>query len=190
MSRRQTKNRRAGPPRGKLIIVGVLAVVLVGVWGNALLNGGRKPPADALRRRRAAAAASRPTPAVAPSTQAGVTPAADPIAIDWPQVPLSQAVLNDPFGKPEWAVPPAPSVAAEAETDAPLAAASATPEQLRDAGASVILISGGERVAVIGDIEVRVGDAVGRYTVLDITPQGVVLSETAGLGERRTPATR
>ncbi|MEM6799465.1 MAG: hypothetical protein AAF589_08115 [Planctomycetota bacterium] len=169
--KRKAQKRRPGPSKAKLVLIAVLGVVLVGVWGSAFLGGGDRPTASERRprTRRPGRSAAQPDP-----PKAQEKPIAAPT--DWPEIPIAEAVLNDPFGKPEWAITE-PVDETEPSATAPVTTtAGASPEQLQEAGASMIVIAGGEKIATIGDVQVRVGDTVGGYEVLDITPLGVVLS--------------
>jgi len=173
MSKKNTR-KRPGVTRGKLALVGVLCLLMAVVWGNALL-GGDAPANSAKRapRPRSISHAVIKSPATdAPQAGAAVT-AAQPLA-DWPEMPLTSAVLNDPFAKPSWAItkPAKPAAGGPEEQGGSQAA---TRKELTRQGASMIVISGEKKIATVGELEVRIGDNVAGYRVVDITPDGVVL---------------
>ncbi|MEN1682231.1 MAG: hypothetical protein AAGJ46_21865, partial [Planctomycetota bacterium] len=137
------KTRKAKPKisKAKIALVAVLAVAMAAVWGRALLPSGKTPKPSASRQARkstpvAPATASKPNTVIASPTK------------DWPTVPLTTAVLNDPFAKPAWAIPPKPDAP---EQHAAVAAASTLREELQQAGVSLVMISGDSKVAVVGD---------------------------------------
>lgn len=175
--KKKHRNQKPGASKGKLALIAVLGVMLLAVWGNALV-GGDSQPAEASRRTRKPASRH---PSVAPvaAKPAAASPTINPV--QWPTMPLAQAVRNDPFGKPGWAISPRGSAEAGAKPaqGAAVAGAIASQQQLTETGASMIVIAGDERIATIGDQEVRIGDRVSGYEVVDITPAGVVLAKDA-----------
>jgi hypothetical protein len=167
---------KRGPSRGKLAAIAVLGLLLMAVWGNALWGGGDKPDVAQRPSRRPVTRQPDVTP------QGAGNPAAKRAAsiTVWPTMPVSQAVQNDPFGKPGWAIESRP-----ATQESPAGGPSVTEpaggyesqEKLVQAGAGTIVIAGEEKIATIGDREVRIGDSVGGYEVIDITSRGVVLAK-------------
>lgn len=178
MSKKKQQRRRS-PSRIKIVLVAILGLVFAGVWGNALLGG--KPKSTAKQTERRAAPRSRAAIKPRTNTQAPAVQASQPKQPirkpleDWPSLPLDQATLNDPFAKPRWAI-----VVKEkpAESQAPIEIGQTTTrEQMEQAGASMIVIAGDTKIATIGNQEVRVGDVLGGFTVVDITPAGVVFAD-------------
>ena len=87
----------------------------------------------------------------------------------------------DPLTAPSWYVDAAQVEPSEEEDDPSLASAedaarAAALATLQQAGATMVLIVNGERIATIGDQSVRIGDNIEGYQVTDITDQGVVLT--------------
>jgi hypothetical protein len=150
--------------------VGVLAVILIGVVAKNIRGPSEEPSAAA--------------PAVAPTTSgtdASALVASKPAAggspfeefavdADWPAPSLEQLVNFDPFA------PPASVAASENGTDSTDDSLS----NLRQAQDAIIFVTGGERVARIGETEYHVGDAVGRFRITEISSAGIVLSEPQG----------
>jgi hypothetical protein len=180
---------KAGATPGKLAVVGLLAVVLVGVvWKNFFAGGGEKltPRVD---KERPQLAASAPAPAATPTTPATSASAskgaagsnaaaaseANPFgdfAVDqnWREPTLGEITKHDPFAAATWA-------GAQAESAEDVALTEKRINELMESKDAIIFMAGGTRVARIGKQEFRVGDRLGRYTISAITSQGVVLSE-------------
>lgn len=178
MSRRkQAKKNTVSKPKIALMVL--LALVMAGVWGNALLGGKpdapakRKRPARSVEVRTAAGSAQNPRARTSTSTSktnAGETQTA---IVDWPDMPLADAIRNDPFAKPTWAA----VAVQEPEPQAAAATAATATNPLAEATATMIVIAGSERIATIAGQEVRVGDVLDGYEVIEITPRGVVLAD-------------
>lgn len=153
--------RRLGATPGKLALVCVLGVVLVGV-----LTLGQPGRADSN-----AARPDRPRPKPGQTTPAESTrtphlPAPDTRV--WPAVTMEELLAHNPFQDPR-----AP---AEPRAQAPRANPSALAELQRQ-GASIVVIGDGEKRAMIGDRQYKIGDVVNGYQVTDITTSGVVFTE-------------
>jgi hypothetical protein len=178
-----TIRERTGATRGKLALVGVLAVVLVVVIVVQL-------PGPASVDKAATAAITSLAELEQADNDKGesnsATKQANKTRIDttprqWPELSMDTITASDPLAAPSWYVAAAqveptneqddPSLA-EAEDNA-RAAALAT---LQQTGASIVLIANGERIATIGDQSVRIGDSIEGFQVSDITDQGVVLT--------------
>lgn len=174
MSTQRKAVRKQGVSKAKLALVAVLGLTLVLVWGNAFVGGGGKPVAKRRERpRRSADAAARPA-AIQPGTRLEDSRA---VAVDWPAMPLPEAVLNDPFAKPPWArrkIEESQRSAADKNGAGgmPLAAAEAT----------MIVISGESRVATVEGRELRIGDTHEGFEVIDITRRGVVFASAVDGG--------
>jgi hypothetical protein len=164
------KSRSAGATRSQLALVGVLAVILIGVVAKNLRGPAEEPSAAA--------------PAVAPTTSgpdASALVASKPAAggspfgefavdADWPAPSLEQLINFDPFA------PPASVAAVELGNDSTEDSLS----NLRQAQDAIIFVTGDQRVARIGETEYHVGDAVGRFRITEISSAGIVLSEPQG----------
>jgi hypothetical protein len=168
---RPTPNKLGATP-GKLALIAVLALVLVGVvatnWPTAAAAPELEPQA-AHRPRKA------PTPAASAQPNEPTAPAGPfgDFAEDghWPELPLRQATSYDPLAIAPWARPP------EAAADGAVASETQVNELLA-AKEAIIFVSGDKRIARIGDKEFQEGDRLGRYLISEISPRGVVLSET------------
>ena len=164
------KSKSAGATRGQIALVGVLAVILVGVVANNL-RGPAEGPSAAI-------------PAVVPATNGPDSPAlvankpaADgspfgefAVDADWPAPSLDQLINFDPFA------PPASVAAVEQGNDS----ANDSLSNLKQAQDAIIFVAGDQRVARIGETEYHVGDAVGRFRITEISSAGIVLSEPQG----------
>lgn len=187
--------------QGKLILIGVLAVVLVGVvYWNYFRDPPRagstaKQPAKAGEQhaKRSAPAAARQTAPAAgaqpsrPAQGGGGRPRKP-----WPKFDLADVIARDPFTLPAAFPQPHSSLASAAEIGEPLPSPSpasqteaATQERadtlaaMKQQGVQLVLQNGREYVAKIGDRQVRVGDKIGGLRVVDISLRGVVLEGEA-----------
>ena len=174
MSGANPKGARA--TRGQLALVGVLALILVGVIANNFGGGGED----------VALAPATPVP-VASAGAAPVGDAATAIATksaeqagpfgdfavdkDWPDKPLDKLVEFDPLAPPAWV--DAPAEDADAANNTGL-------EELQQAQNAIIFVTDGVRVARIGEQDYHVGDAIGRFRITDISSAGIVLSDPEG----------
>jgi hypothetical protein len=171
---------KVGATPAKLALVGVLALVLVGVVASNF-SGGEAPPTAASSQDAVAPEAVEPTtaadPATAPSEAAPEPDAKNPFgkfAVEdrWPKTPLKDAARFDPFAPAPWAAVPEEVVDAEAAEDG-----AKKLDELRNAENAIIFMAGDTRRALIGEQEFQIGDVIGRFKIADITPLGVVLSE-------------
>lgn len=167
-----TRKKRRPYAKPKIALVSVLAMVLAGVWGRVLIGGGKHSGRSSIETRRKTGPVAAPVAETA-REQPNRRPAAE-----WAEVPLAEAVLNDPFAKPAWAAPPKPAPGRATPEASPPSGRAAAKENLRARGASMILVGAGGKIAVVGDREVRVGDTIDGFEVLDITTTGVILSDT------------
>jgi hypothetical protein len=178
---------KAGATPGKLAIVGVLALALVGIiWKNFSGGSGEKLTPRVDKERPALAAsnvAAPPAPSGAATNTAGTPVSAgaaaasgvDPFgdfAVDqsWPEPALSDVIKHDPLAAGSWAGAHTESPEDEALTEKRI-------NELMASKNAIIFMTGNNRVARIGTQEFRVGDTLGRYKISEITSQGVVLSE-------------
>jgi hypothetical protein len=162
---------RSGATPGKLAAVGALGVVLVIVlWSN--LAPSRSTAARKPRHTPSPAKAEKqPAPAVA----------AQPLKLEkkvqrnWPKLSLDNVVKHDPFAMPMWYLT---ARADEQGTGVSAIARSAQVlEELKKQQTRIVVISGEERIATIGELSFRVGDMIEGFEVTAITTDGVVLTE-------------
>jgi hypothetical protein len=181
----------AGATPGKLVLIGVLAVVFVVVVGvqlwpsSAAATTAMKADADAgsedsprskgrsTAPARKANAADQPLTSTQPDWQA------------WTAPPLQTVLAHDPF------VPFHPMVASKQTDETAVAETSDTEDEMTNTldrqlladlqtdGVSMVMITARERLAKVGDRDLRIGDNVGGYIVQDINMDGVVLVENA-----------
>ena len=163
---------KLGATPGKLALIAVLALVLVGViaanWPSA-------PEAPADEPQTARRLPKAPATANTGQPNQGSTPA-NPFgefADDghWPELPLREITSFDPLATAAWARPPEETAEGNIRTETQL-------NELLVAKEAIIFVSGDKRIARIGDKEFQVGDRLGRYQISDISPRGVELSES------------
>ena len=171
----RAKCDRIGATRGKLALMGVLAVVLVCVLASNFRGSATE------------LALTAPSPAAAPGELAGAAAesveASGPSPFgefaadgDWPQTNVETIVDFDPLAAPPWKAVSEVTRADAANADT----TEQTLEQVQQATNAIIFISGGQRVARIGTQDYHVGDMVGRFQITDISSAGLVLSEPVG----------
>lgn len=166
--------QRTGATPGKLILIGVLAVVLAYVILSQVMGPSQTPAVAAVP------ATTTPSPQAAPppASPSGQPRPAPPHQQPWPQPDLAKVVAFDPFAAPRWAQPVA-LAAADATTPAAATAVDSgepTLAQLRELGAAVIVEVDGEPLALVGEHRVRVGDRLAGFLVTKITESGIVLA--------------
>jgi hypothetical protein len=168
----QKPKDKLGATPGKLALVAVLALVLIGVVASNFSSGG-KPPRNKRAKDETLAAADAGPAAMSdkPTIDATSTSPFGKFAEDgnWPEFPMSEITSFDPMAKAAWAKPVVAgeeAVVSDAQINELLAAKNA-----------IIFMAGDKRVARIGENEYHVGDVIGRYQISDITARGVVLSE-------------
>ena len=187
---------KAGATRGKLALIAVLAVVLVGVVGFQVANFRQSASPTQAATPTKTRASRRPLTSKSPGNSADTasapqqqsdSPAAAPK--EWPRLTLEEIVAHDPLAPPPWYVTPVVHAVAVAEDDpadqeAALAEQAArrrhriaTLEQLREEGARVVVLTGADQVAAIGEQKVRIGDTIDGFQIIDITERGIVLAE-------------
>jgi hypothetical protein len=170
----QTWLERNGATPGKLAAVGTLVVVLVAVmWHN--FTGAQSP-----------AETERPRPTSHPTTTTAKTPARvesssvklDPMKMTrkvWPPYSLEKVTKYDPLAKPMWYL--MAQAAEEGTVGASLARSAQVLEELKNQPTKIVVISGDERIATIGELSFRVGDTIEGFQVTEITTDGIVLTE-------------
>jgi hypothetical protein len=165
---------KLGATPGKLALIAVLALVLVGVIASNWPTAPEAPAEElqATRRlpTRPAAAANGQPNSNEPATPAG--PFGE-FAEDghWPELPLRQVTSFDPLATAAWAKPAEATAEATVRTETQV-------NELLAAKEAIIFVSGDKQIARIGDKEFQVGDRLGRYLISEISPRGVVLSES------------
>lgn len=196
-----TQKKRAALTPGKAILIGVLAIVLVGVlyWQFTGSSAATNMPAAAEAHRTPVVATSAKPPQGKPAaktTKADSKPVVevaslvDPAA--WKPPKLGDVVAYDPFAvpatfpKPQAIDPKAPKgdglvAAAQADDAKRLADAVAQLEmqlrELEQRGVQVIVRDRDQYAAMIGDRIVHVGDEINGFTVTVIDPTSGVRVE-------------
>jgi hypothetical protein len=162
---------RSGATPGKLAAVGVLGVVLVLVLWNNLAPSRPTPASKPLPDASPAKAEKQPTPVVA----AKEPKLEKKMPRKWPKLSLDDVVKHDPFAMPMWYL----TARAEEQGTAvgSLARSAQVLEELKKQQTRIVVISGEERIATIGDLSFRVGDMIEGFEVTAITTDGVVLTE-------------
>ncbi len=172
------KQNKAGVTRSQLALIGVLVAVLAIVIVVQLPDSQHGP---------SPVAASEPNGTsssdldVSIQTQEGrLKEEADKRAErEWPQFSTEQIVRLDPLSTPDWyknileveVQRENSNIVAETEHDLQL-------DEMQDEGTGIVLITGSERIAKVGDTHVRVGDKIDGYEVSNITSQGVILTKS------------
>ncbi|MCI0334353.1 MAG: hypothetical protein L0228_14140 [Planctomycetes bacterium] len=194
MAKSQTTSQQVGLTRGKAVLIGTLAVALVGVlyvqYGG-FGSGEGVIPIDTAAPRGAASRPPRSTTAKTAATVAendGDTQAAL-LAFDqakWKSPELSTVIAYDPFALPP-TFPQPPRFAGDSSVSAGAtngATAAEDAKQLADAleelrmqleelkqrGVHVIVSQNDQYVAMIGDRMIHVGDEINGFTVTEIDP--------------------
>lgn len=176
-----TRKDRSGTSRAQLALAGVLAVVLVVVVVVQLPTS--TDADDVLTAPISELPGWQGEPAAAaPIDEPTNTAATTPSSADrqWPELSMKEIVACDPLAAPAWYqtalgyLEPdeeAVSAAAEETADSLLLA------ELQQQGAAIVLFANGQRIATIGDRQIRVGDKIEGYQVTDITDEGVILTK-------------
>jgi hypothetical protein len=201
VAEQKTLSQPSGATNKKLALIGVLAVVLIGIlyaqYGTSFGGEGAEESSGALAIRRP----TRPRSAKSVEQQSTAETQDGPSAewliksVDqrpWKSPPLSDVVKYDPFALP--AAFPQPMVVTDAgvvSPDGTVIAADATIDadkqaaalakiesklaELQQKGVRVIIQGRKQATAVIGDRTVQVGDDVDGFTVKAIQADGVVV---------------
>jgi hypothetical protein len=162
---------RSGATPGKLAAVGALGVVLVIVlWSNLAPS---RPTAARKPRQSTSPAKAEKQPA--PAVAAQPPKLEKKVPRNWPKLSLDDVVKHDPFAMPMWYLT---ARADEQGTGVSAIARSAQVlEELKKEQTRIVVISGEERIATIGELSFRVGDMIEGFQVTAITTDGVVLTE-------------
>ena len=173
----------AGVTPAKLVLIGVLAVVLLVVIVLQLpkSRSSAQPQRPAARNPAADEAPSR-NPTNPQDSNEQPARAEKPTPVAWPEPSLRAVLAHDPFAPPDWTRPPGElgNLASDSATDGNQHGSSASRQllaELHSTGVSLVMISGKDRRARIGQMEVREGDQIGGFVVQEINSDGVVLIE-------------
>ncbi len=166
---------RTGATPAKLATIGVLAAVLGFVlWSQ--LAGDAPITAKKTRQTTTPRANSALKPAVKP-VSVGAAPTVPAKPRKWPKLKLEDIAKTDPFAMPMWyLMAKANEAGGEAES---LVRSAQMLEELKKQRTRIVVITGDERVAAIGDHSFRVGDTVEGFEISEITKDGIVLTEAA-----------
>lgn len=189
---------------GKLILIGLLAVVFLGVVGYQLgplfFRGGPGVAVVATEPRRQREAAQATTNETKPNeAQAGGETVDKVVSVPrrnsvWPTIALEDAIRHDPFRMPvsvrdailaERQRNEQPEVETES-VDEVIARREALLVVMVKQGVDVVIVDGETAVAAIGELELRVGDVFDGLLVKSITRNGVELvrvNPQSGQGE-------
>jgi hypothetical protein len=187
--------KKIGATPGKLALIGVLAVVLVTVIASQLpnrststtvaLNSSTPSRTEPTRQsvsdqRKTRSAGSKPSNTKVKSSDAPENQSPHV----WPKLSIDQIATYDPLVAPDWliaarnAIPPKDKKSQQlAETERQKRNTAAL-KILREQGTKAVVISAGEKRALIGEQPVHIGDNIEGFQITDITKQGVVLTET------------
>ena len=177
----EPRRLQVGATPGRLALIGVLSIGLVGVIAKNWFGSSEPEQEAATTETHITAVATTPPtiaatpPAVSTEATGNAATADNPFGEfvaddDWPEAPLDEVIKYDPFATAHWAI------AAEAGGPAGDVVSEKQINELLAAKDAIIFMAGDTRVARIGKQEFRVGDTIGRYKISDITAQGVVLS--------------
>ncbi|MEQ8210863.1 MAG: hypothetical protein RH917_13635 [Lacipirellulaceae bacterium] len=168
----QTRPKEIGATPGKLAIVGVLSLVLAYVLFGDAIFGSSKTAAKL--KPRAAKVVQQGQTNKNPGVQSLKRIEESIVRKDWPELEIKETVKFDPFGAK---LPGDRERAAIAATNSEEEVDDVSLKEIQEANEAIVIVSGGEKIARYGTMELRVGDQVGDYRVTDINNQGVVLSE-------------
>lgn len=185
----QKWQEKIGVTPGKLALVAVLAVVLVTVIYQQM------PPADQVstaepteqvpKSESRSSAKGLARPALATSQDVRKKEAAKQEK-EWPKIQLENAIAFDPFSRPDALKPdhkerPGDDVTATNEELVKRQAVRRNREQalalVRQQGVQMVLYDQQERIAVVGDRVVRIGEELQGFRVVAIDDEGITLSE-------------
>lgn len=160
--------RRLGVTRGKLVLIGVLAVVLVTVVVLQWPEASTPSPTIELNNAAAGDDVTTPTASSEPQNRPSETPAR--AAVVWPQLTLAEIVRHNPFQLPEEMRPEPAKVDNQQDSQDQRIL-----QSLTEPSSAMILMVGEEHVARVGATTLRPGDKIGHYRVAKIDATGVWL---------------
>lgn len=180
---------KLGVTPGKLGVVALLATVLMAVVVFQVTSS--CAPATASQER---AGVRRKPPLRVPPQPTAPAAHADlpsPKKSPWTQIMLEEAVQHDPFAvaeKPAVSTPvqpkppeqPVKTDARPRQTDERNQRTKQALETLRGKGVKMVLLDGSEKVAIVGDRPIRVGEVLDGLRVVSITLRGITLAEQDG----------
>ena len=171
-----TTMQKLGATPAKLALVGVLAVVLL-IVVVPLVKGKKSAPDHPQVSAQKKTKKTRPHRHKLNTNQdSGKTDKETLPEVSWPEISMEEIVKNDPMKVPNWFV----QVSREKKREKQLVDTSKNLrvlEQLEELGASIVVIAEDERIATIGEQQVKIGDRIEGFEVSDITTEGVVLTE-------------
>jgi hypothetical protein len=166
---------KIGATPGKLVLVGVLGVIFLGVIASQFLGG---DAADLAASAAPRVPARRLPRHIAPQPTGEAPPAQAAVARPWPVISLAQALAHDPFAQPAISLesdPSIPSVSQEAASAAGQDERRAALERLQALRAAAIAITPNGPVATVGTDVWRVGDRIEGFRVTNIDLMGITL---------------
>ena len=170
MRHMQTKDK-LGATRGKLALVGLLALTLVGVVVKQLPES---PPERASLEQTSAQAKGNSETSLASADSENrtllITDKGREQSPLWPESNLAETLANNPFALPSWAKQEKLVEVEESSQTSDLA-------ELQEQGATIVVIANGEKSATIGENRYFVGDVLAGFRVTDITTQGILLDK-------------
>ena len=164
--------RKTGATPGKLLVAAVLAVVLIVVV--VVQSGDDDDPAIQPRAVRKAARPVANKPVAAPSSAEAAETAVAETRV-WPEFSRELVAQHDPFRLPQ-PLQSARTLSAADAADGSSRQAGVL-DELRREGVAFVVLSDSERVAMIGDRQVKVGDVLEGFRVAEINSDGIVLVE-------------
>ncbi|MFW6170705.1 MAG: hypothetical protein ACODAD_09465 [Planctomycetota bacterium] len=178
-------NNKGGATPRKLVLIFVLGIVLVSVicFQLGAGNGSAESPQRDRRAEMPAPPVDQPpegtpeTPAVNAETRT---------VREWPEIPLETVLAHDPFELPPAMAPPTPNPspnhrsgerADRQESPASVEKRERALATVRDVGIRMVLVDQEERVALVGERAVRVGEVLEGFRVIAIDADGITLSD-------------
>jgi len=177
---------KLGATPGKLGVVALLAIVLVAVL-LFQVNGSAVPANKSQERGEVRKKPSLPERA-SPSAGAAQTAVPCRELSPRPQITLEEAIQHDPFALVPALAQSAPAKPPELSKTSPhhgrpddrSQRINQTVAALRNKGVQMVLLGGSEKLAIVGDRPIRVGDVLDGLRVISITPRGITVSEQGG----------
>ena len=183
---------RNGATPGKLALIGVLAVILVGVIVRQLpesppvqqANSSSTTTQPDPQHRRPRATGSASVEKKENHTDSKESETVEIPVRNWPKIKIDYFLTYDPFATPEWLVEvrntesPDEESARLAKEELKQKRKQEIIQALQKEGAKAIVYSGTEKRASIGEHTLRIGETYEGLKIIDITRHGIVLSET------------
>jgi len=171
----QTWMQKTGATPAKLALTGVLAVILaVVIWSQ-----GSSPDSTSVATSSRSSAHQTSTEKTQPRTKAPkVADQQSPVTSSgprWQELPLEAITAHDPLRVPPW-YRQNDQEEGEAKSGTLLDAQELV-EKLQQETSRIVIVTGDEKVAQFGEVEIRVGDMIQGFRVTEITTDGIVFSE-------------